>query len=91
MTECGNDGYEDEDVLEDHVFLAELEKGNSSWGRKAKRTCPIKCGVGHTNGSLFFCSKFRKRSLRSGRHYKPSYIMYALLVRDGRQVTMCVV
>ena len=54
VTECGNNGFEDEDVLEDHLFLAGLGKGKSSGGKKAKQTCPIKCGVGHTNCSLFF-------------------------------------
>ena len=57
--ECENDTQVTEEILEEKVFLAGLGKGSKNG--EMKKSCPIKCGKLHTNGSLFFCNQFGKK------------------------------
>ena len=54
--EHGSDQNEDEEVIEDHIFLSGLGGKDKKPGAKnAKCVCPIKYGTSDTNRSFVFC------------------------------------
>ena len=59
MTECDDDIQVTEEVIEEQIFLTNIGANNKN--ENIKKTCTLKCGELHRNGSLYFCQQFRKK------------------------------
>ena len=69
MSDVGEDELYQSDEMDGNLYMTfqgkkkPYQPKNEKGGKYEKKHCPIKCNKKkHTNGSLFFCHKFREKS-----------------------------